>query len=66
MARGFRLNDLALERLEDARAALERTLDLAGDTPLTEAACARAALEGLCFAPFRARNAGRATLGSAA
>ena len=38
---------LALERTEEARAALERTLELAGDTPLPEATRAREALEGL-------------------
>ena len=38
---------LALERSEEARAALERTLELAGDTPIPEAARAREALEGL-------------------
>ena len=40
---------LALERTEEARAALERTLELAGDSALPEAARARAreALEGL-------------------
>jgi predicted Zn-dependent protease len=36
---------LALERREEARAALERTIDLAGDTPLPEAARARSVLE---------------------
>jgi hypothetical protein len=38
---------LALERREEARAALQRTIDLAGDTPLPEASRARDALEGL-------------------
>jgi Flp pilus assembly protein TadD len=38
---------LALERTEEARAALERTLALAGDSPLPEATRAREALQGL-------------------
>jgi hypothetical protein len=38
---------LALERPEEARAALERTIDLAGDRPLPEADRARDALQGL-------------------
>lgn len=38
---------LALERPEEARVALERTLELAGDAPLPEAAGARDALKGL-------------------
>ena len=38
---------LALDRRKDARAALERTLELAGDSTLPEAARARDALEGL-------------------
>jgi len=38
---------LALERPEEARAALQRTIQLAGDTPLPEAARARETLQGL-------------------
>jgi predicted Zn-dependent protease len=38
---------LALERPEEARAALQRTIELAGDTPLPEATRAREALDDL-------------------
>jgi Flp pilus assembly protein TadD len=38
---------LALKRPEEARTALERSLELAGDTPLPDADRAREALEGL-------------------